>query len=355
MNPKPAEPVVSVVMPVYNGQAYLRQAARSILDQSLNDLELIAVDDGSTDASLDILTQLASEDGRVRVIQQAHEGIVVALNRGCAEAKSPLIARMDCDDIADSSRLADQTAFLKVHDRVALVGTAARVIGPAGQVSHILAPPTEPAEVRRQLQHSCCMIHPSVMLRREVLRTFGGYRAPLRHAEDYDLWLRISERHDVANLAKPLLSCRVHGGQVSTTTLVTQAVRALSAQVAAQWRRQGRPDPVENDAILDEAWLLAHEVSARAVDMAILDGFVQRLEMLASVCDHASVQQIQDQLNQWASQRKIHRAVRGRVRWSEAYRLMRQGRTLAGLIRASQAAALNPTLPFQMARRWVDR
>src|ERR1700722_2036753 len=117
-------PRLSVLMPVFNGGRFLAAAVESILKQSLRDFELIAIDDGSTDQSASLLSQLAGSDDRIRVIRQANAGIVTALNRALELARGEYIARMDADDAALPSRLARQAAFLDGHPDVAVVGSA---------------------------------------------------------------------------------------------------------------------------------------------------------------------------------------------------------------------------------------
>src|SRR5882724_9035284 len=119
-----SEPVISVVMPVYNAERYLRDAVASILQQTFRDFEFIAVDDGSKDRSKAILDEIASADSRLRVVSQANTGIVGALNHGLAVAKGEFVARMDADDFSQPERFAQQVAFLRDHPDCVCLGTA---------------------------------------------------------------------------------------------------------------------------------------------------------------------------------------------------------------------------------------
>src|SRR6476659_7403647 len=117
-------PRVSVVMPVHNGGAYLALAIESILRQTYGDFEFVIVDDGSTDATPQVIRGVQAADPRVRTYTQARSGLVASLNRGCREARGSYIARMDADDLAAPERLARQVEFLDRHAGVAMVGSA---------------------------------------------------------------------------------------------------------------------------------------------------------------------------------------------------------------------------------------
>src|SRR4051812_47715917 len=120
-------PAVSIVMPVYNGAAYLAEAVRSMLGQTFEDYEFVIVDDGSTDRTPRILAEFERQDRRIRVISRANTGIVGALNDGIAAAEAPLVARMDADDVSTPQRLHRQVAYLLDHPEVVVLGS--RVIG----------------------------------------------------------------------------------------------------------------------------------------------------------------------------------------------------------------------------------
>lgn len=145
------EPLISVVMPVRDGAAFLEQAVRSILGQSLRELELIAVDDGSTDGTAALLAGFAAGDGRVRVLGGAARGLVGCLNRGVDAARGRYVARMDADDVAHAGRLARQVAVLEGDERVAVVGSAWRVIDPAGALLRVVRPPAGAAADRKSV------------------------------------------------------------------------------------------------------------------------------------------------------------------------------------------------------------
>jgi len=188
--------LVSVVMPCFNAADTLPEALESLTGQTLVDFELIAVDDGSSDATASILKEWAVMDARIRPIFQPHSGIVVALNNGWHACQSPLIARMDADDLAHPERLERQVAFLDMNPEIGVV--ACRVEGyPQEEVRQGFMVYLDwqnslltDVDIRREMFVESPLAHPSVVIRQEWLSRVGGYQD---HGwpEDYDLWLRL--------------------------------------------------------------------------------------------------------------------------------------------------------------------
>jgi GT2 family glycosyltransferase len=238
-------PRVSVVLPVYNGERFLAEALDSILAQSFADFELIALDDGSHDGSGEILDRVARTDSRVTVLHQTNGGVIAALNGGLALARGEFIARMDADDVAHPERFARQVAFLDAHPEIAVIGCAVRLIDESGKPIRDVAYPDTPEAVAEFLEIGAPLAHPSVMMRRDAVLAVGGYRAAYRHAEDYDLWLRMAQRYRLANLPDRLLFYRQHPAKLSSVYAVEQRLAASIALLAARCRRAGRPDPTD--------------------------------------------------------------------------------------------------------------
>ena len=205
-------PAVSVVMPVYDAEAYLGLALDSILAQTFLDFELIAVDDGSRDGSRALLERCAARDPRVRVIVRPHAGVSATLNAGLALARGALIARMDADDVAHPERLARQVAHLRAHREIVALGTEVEVIDPQGWPIRTLGVPLDHDAIDTALLRGRgeALVHPVAMFRREALEAVGGYRGAFDHAEDIDLYLRLAERGRLANLPETLLQYRHH-------------------------------------------------------------------------------------------------------------------------------------------------
>lgn len=225
-----AAPAVSVLMGVRDGAAWISRAIGSLLAQTLDDLELIVVDDGSTDATAGLLSGV--RDPRLVVERQARAGLAAALNRALGRARAPLIARLDVDDVALPARLERQRAFLQAHPEVGLLGTAARVIDEAGRDVEIIRPPEDDRAIRRALIRRNPFVHSSVMLRRALVASVGGYDVSFAVAQDYDLWLRLSAVTRMANLAEPLVIRHLVAGRVTAS----REDERLRAEARARWR-----------------------------------------------------------------------------------------------------------------------
>ena len=193
----PITPAVSILMPVRNEERFLPAALDSISRQTLQTWELIAVDDGSTDATPTILAAAAEADPRIRVLSTNGQGLVPALNMGLAACCAPLVARMDGDDISHPARLAEQATFLAGNGDVGLVACSFRHF-PCHAVGSGMAAYEQWQS--RLMDHDAIMtdrcvespfVHPSVMFRRSCVEAVGGYR-DRGWPEDYDLWLRLA-------------------------------------------------------------------------------------------------------------------------------------------------------------------
>jgi GT2 family glycosyltransferase len=262
-------PAISVLMPVYNGGRFLAAAVDSILAQTFSDFELIALDGGSRDGSVELLRAIAARDARVIVVEDEQSSLVDSLNRGLAMARAPLVARMDADDVARPGRFAQQVAYLREHADVAVVSGAMELIDENGASLRTDTFPTSPDAVASELMHRCCVSHPAVMARTNVLRAVGGYRATAQHAEDYDLWLRVAEVGRIANLPDVLLSYRMHPVKASTQHLVAVELAALAVRGAARLRRSGKPDPLAaTDLQLPLAYRSTQEMMADGMPRA---------------------------------------------------------------------------------------
>jgi glycosyltransferase involved in cell wall biosynthesis len=217
-------------MSVHNGAPWVRDAVASVLAQTAGDLELIVIDDGSTDTTGELLARV--RDPRVRVERQARAGLTRALNRALALARASLVARLDADDVALPERLARQRAFLDGHAEVSLLGTGAREVDEAGREIALIRPPADDAALRRTLIRRNPFVHSSIMMRRAVVERAGGYDETLPVAQDYDLWMRMSRLGRVANLPEPLVVRRLVPGRV---TAIREAER-LRAEARVRWR-----------------------------------------------------------------------------------------------------------------------
>lgn len=239
------EPIVSVILPVRDGGNWLREAVDSILGQSLRELELLLVDDHSSDTAARVLHGI---DPRLRLLHNPGRGLVDALNHGFAQARAPLLARMDADDVAAPDRLASQLDYLARHPQVAICATRVRIEGPLAQAGSQryedwLNALTEPEAIERELFVESPLPHPSVMIRRSAWEALPGYQdGP--EPEDYGLWLEAA-RHGM-RFGKPdrvLLRWRDHAGRLTRTDARYGSDRflALKARHLLGWRAAGRP------------------------------------------------------------------------------------------------------------------
>jgi cellulose synthase/poly-beta-1,6-N-acetylglucosamine synthase-like glycosyltransferase len=216
-------PRVAILLPVRDAAATVRGAAVSILRGRYRDLTLVAVDDGSTDASGAVLERLAARDPRVRLLRSGGEGIALALDRALAATDSELVARMDADDVSWPGRLAEQVEALDADPALAVVGARVRLF-PRAQVRDgmrryvaWLNTLTTPALVARDLFVEAPLCHPATLLRRSALAAVGGWRGG-DFPEDYDLWLRLAARGlGMANLPRTLLDWREGPARLTRT------------------------------------------------------------------------------------------------------------------------------------------
>lgn len=260
-------PQISVLMPVRDGARWISISIESVLSQSFADFELIIVDDGSSDATPAIVANFASRDPRIVVITLPPGGLVAALNTGLAAARAPLLARLDADDIAEPTRLTEQFDEMTRNPRLAVLGSWAIEIDEMGRPRGTRRPPTGVDQLMRELNRANPMIHSSVMLRTALVRAAGGYRPAFIAAEDFDLWLRLSERGEVANLQRELIRYRVHAQSVTTRKALAQMLSTRLARRSAELRRAGQADPA--DTIETAFDICADPPSAYADEIAI--------------------------------------------------------------------------------------
>jgi len=216
-------PAISVLMPCYNAASTIEEALHSLAGQTLTDYELIAVEDGSSDQTLDILQNWASRDARIQILTQPHSGIIRGLNHGLSVCRAPYIARMDTDDHSLPERLAAQVEYLDSNPQVAVVGSL--VTGfPAQQVRRgfqiyieWLNALVSDEAIRREIFIESPFPHPSVAFRRAWVTKVGGYQ---EHGwpEDYDLWLRLYlAGAQFAKIPQVLLEWREHPQRLTRT------------------------------------------------------------------------------------------------------------------------------------------
>jgi glycosyltransferase involved in cell wall biosynthesis len=269
---------VSILMPCYNVAKTVDETMESLLGQTHTDFEIVAVDDGSADSSLDILNAWAAKDNRVRVMARSHKGIIEALNAGLQACNGDYVARMDADDLAHPSRLKKQAAFMDSHADVAVAaclvegfpkeelreGYRIYIDWLNSLVSH--------DEIMRELFVESPLAHPSAMFRREQILNVGGYQ---EHGwpEDYDLWLRLAQSGlRFAKVPELLLSWRDHPNRLTRTDSRYSVTNFLRAK--AHYLMKG-PLRSRDAVIIWGAGMMGKRLSKHLLDLgAPLEAFI---------------------------------------------------------------------------------
>lgn len=234
-------PAVSVLLPIYNGGPYLEPALRSLERQSLDSVEWIVIDDGSTDDTSSVLKRWAARNPKLKYLSRENKGLVPTLNEALAKCTAPYVARMDADDIATSDRFDKQLAFLASHPDHVAVGSAVRVVDPKGRVLKPYMPPLAHDGILNDALNGSggAIIHPTLFVRRSAMEQIGGYSAAFGgYAEDLDLYLRLADIGHLANLPALLLDYRVHHKSYNHTRSDQQKDLVLAAANTARRRRQ---------------------------------------------------------------------------------------------------------------------
>lgn len=202
-------PMISVVMSVYNGEKYLTEAIESILNQTYRNFEFIIINDGSTDKSLEIIEKYKKQDKRIVLMSRENRGLVDSLNEGFLLAQGKYIARMDADDISLPLRLEKQFDFMESNPEIGISGTWIEVFDRTvpNQIGRYSL---EDEMIKAELLFSSPFAHPSVIIRKAILRKYNFYYS--KHcldAEDYELWFQYSKVTQLANIPHALLRYRV--------------------------------------------------------------------------------------------------------------------------------------------------
>jgi glycosyltransferase involved in cell wall biosynthesis len=231
-------------MSVYNGEKYLNEAIDSILAQTFINFNFLIINDGSTDGTDKILQSY--NDKRIKIVNnEKNIGLTKSLNKGLKLARGEYIARQDSDDVSMPKRLEKEVSFLDHNKNTTLVGTYYYMINERGKILKIIKPPTRSEEIKIGLLKGNQFGHGSVMFRAECVKEFGYYREELGPVEDYDLWLRISDRYNIANIPEPLYKWRLNIKSVSVTKKSLMDKYALLAIELAKERRQLGKDKLQ--------------------------------------------------------------------------------------------------------------
>lgn len=228
------EGLVSVIMPVYNAGVYLEEAIASILNQSYQNFEFIIINDGSKDDSVEIIKRFG--DARIRFVnEKENKGYTYRLNQSITLSKGEFIARMDADDFSLKERFARQVEFLQHNRSVMVCGTAIEIIGNTDYyINWVTDFDSEDLRISLLFQNGIC--HPSIMMRNpKHFQTGALYNHEYEPAEDYECWVRLSRKWQIANLPDVLMKYRAYEGQVSqqrNALQETQKLKIIKAQLA---------------------------------------------------------------------------------------------------------------------------
>lgn len=223
-------PEVTVLMSVYNGEKYLREAVDSILNQTFEDFEFLIINDGSTDRTADILQ--SHDDPRIKIINNKKNiGLTKSLNKGLHLSKGEYIARMDADDVSMPERLEKEIAFLETHRDYAVVGTFVKIVNDNSGGIQLLDRPIEDVQIREFFRRDNCIAHGSAMIRKTCLEDVGPYDESIVRAQDYDLWLRLSDKYSLANIPEYLYVWRKHNENIEAKHIVEQKIFVVLAMV----------------------------------------------------------------------------------------------------------------------------
>jgi glycosyltransferase involved in cell wall biosynthesis len=267
---------ITVLMSVRNGERFVARAVRSVLRQTLRSLELVVIDDGSTDSTGDILASF--DDRRIRVIRHEEpQGLATSLRRGLGEARGRYLARIDADDVAAPDRLARQVAVLRADPSTGVLGTSALTIDEDDRPGRLLEMPRGPLSVQWSALFGAPFVHPSVVFDRALFDRHGlTYDPAFLESEDYDLWSRALELTGGDNLLRPLMLYRVHGMQASQRRRDVQL--EFQERVAVRTMRQTLPSHDADEGELAAAWrfVVRRDRSGAEAYFRLVAAFVSR-------------------------------------------------------------------------------
>ena len=204
---------LSVILPVFNGMPFLREAIQSLLNQSFQDFVIIVIDNGSNDSTGEYIQSL--KNGKIEYHNLKEKNLVKALNTGLEKADSPFIARMDADDVVHPKRFENQINFLNAHKDISLIGTRGYYLSENGRKKiKINCPLNHNDIIKSMLNSRYAIIHPSIMLKKSVYDKFGGYKEEFSDCEDFEFFLRIGEKIKFVNLPEHLYYLRIRDNSI---------------------------------------------------------------------------------------------------------------------------------------------
>lgn len=245
-------PTISVVMPAYNAEKYLREAIDSILAQTFTDFEFIIINDGSTDSTKKIIQSY--DDPRIVYLEnEVNSGICVTLNKGLDAARGRYIARMDSDDISLPQRFEKQIAFMDSNPEIGVVGTHLQLMDENGNFTYVFKNASNPKECYVNMIFASCVGHPSVMIRTSCLRDNDlNYEEYFKGMEDYYLWWQLNKHTQISNIPEPLLNYRCHSRQITKNQVNADFLRRQREFLAIRLKDSNLNLPEEEIDLLNQ-------------------------------------------------------------------------------------------------------
>ena len=350
--PTTGEPLVSVVMVISNVERFVAEAIESVLGQTFRDFEFIIVDFGSTDKTKDIAASYAVKDSRIRLSEIAPCSYIEAKIAACSLPTGRYIAIQDADDVSLPDRLKAEVDFMEKHPEVGLLGGAIQRIDADGKYLTIADDyPTEDKEIRAVLKEWNTFWHPTVLILRKAFVEVGGYREPSSPSDDYDLWLRISEHYQCANLKQVVLKYRIHQQQLSIRKRKQQILCVLAAQASASLRAAGSPDPLNSIKQITPAVLVGMGVSEATQTHKLAEGYFSMINQMYEAGERAAVLEAAAEMFQLCEGESAERRYISDVHVISAKTNWEQGRILSSILSAGRAVLARPRVVGRPLKR----
>lgn len=224
------EPLISVVIPVYNAENFITEALNSVCNQTYRNLEIIVIDDGSTDSSKLQIQRVAEFDERVKLISRENKGLINSLNEGITKSNGSYIARMDADDICLPNRFIQQISHFKKHPNISVLFTSIEYINEKNEVGRRKVSSKNRLIEPVEFLFGCPVCHPSAMFNMNLLsKSDITYDSNFNKAEDFELWTRLSSKYSIGILNEVLFQYRIHSGSITSQNSDTQRKVAVEA------------------------------------------------------------------------------------------------------------------------------
>ena len=343
--PTTDDPLVSVVMITCNVERFLAEAIESVLSQSFRDFEFIIVDYGSTDKSKDIAASFAAKDSRVRLSEIPQCSYIEAKIASCSLPKGRYIAIQDADDVSLPERLKAEVDFMEKHPQIGLLGAAVQWIDSQGKFLTTAEDyPTEDQEIRSLLKERNPFWHPTVLIRREAFVRAGGYRVAFTQSDDYDLWLRISEYYQCANLKQVVLKYRIHPQQLSLRKRREQILCVLAAQASASLRAAGQPDPLNSVKQVTPGVLAGMGVSEARQKTSLAQGYFYWIKQIYAAGEYDAVVEATAEMLQVCEGEGVEPRFISDAHLISAKACWKQGRVLSSFLSLARAVLVRPRI-----------